>query len=181
MDLEGIPSDHVGVDETGNGAGFCNILAEVWQRMDFHRCCFAGAATTRAVSDLDPTPANQKYANKVCELWHYAKELIRHNQLFNISDPKLISEMTSRRVSTNKSSTGYPVTTIESKRDMTKRTKMSPDIADAMAILLDVIREKKGITTIKTEVDNDTRAPENWVKFVKERCMVKKANRRLIW
>lgn len=176
-----VPPENMGIDETGAGGSFCTILAEEWENNSFYRCNFGGKPTERPVSDLDETPSNQKYAYRDTEMWFYGKELIRHGQLWNIAWIPLQTEMTERRHTTKKNTNGFPVVQMESKKELRKRTSLSPDIADALFILLDTTRERKGIKGVMTQINNDKRGPENFLKFVKSRNVVLKANRRLVW
>jgi hypothetical protein len=180
-DENDVSPDNLGVDATGAGNSFCTILAEERENNDFYKCYFSGAATERPVSDLDETPSNQKYANRSTEMWFYGKELIRHGQLWNIKWIPLQSELTSRRHTTRKNSNGFPVVQNENKKDLRRRTTMSPDIADAMFIMLDTIRERKGIKQRMTVIQNDNRGPQSFLKFVQSRNVTLKANRRLVW
>lgn len=176
---EGIAPERLGIDSTGAGATFCSILMDEWKLNTFHRASFAGAATLRPVSDLDDTPSNQKYGDRSSEIWFAGKEMLRHGQLFGLSCPKLVTELTSRKHTTAKSTDGNTVIRLESKKELRKRTGCSPDIADGMAVVLDTIRERGGFKGSVTEIENDQRGPENFAKFVKSRCQPLLADRRL--
>lgn len=139
-----IPAKNLAVDSTGAGSSFCAILQEVLGSKEFLRVQFGGSATGRPCSNADPTPANKKYANRVTELAFYAKELVRLRQLWGIRWHDLVSELTSRKHTTAKSSEGNTVIKLEDKRSYKKRTGKSPDIADAMAVVLDVVRTRMG-------------------------------------
>ena len=179
-DEEGIEIDHLGVDATGNGSSFCSILAEMWESNAFRRVQFGGAATERPASDLEDVPSNEKYANRSAELWFYGKEMIRHGQLWGLQWSALVSELTTRKHTTSKSAKGYTVVKIEGKRELRKRCGVSPDIADAMCVMLDTIREAGSFIGNKTYLEEDVRSLENWNEFVKERDVVAKSNQRMV-
>ena len=128
---------------------------------------------------MDDTPAKDKYADKAAELWFAGKEMLRHEQLFGLAWPQLVEELIARRHTTTKGVNGNTVVKLENKKELRKRTGKSPDIADAMAIVLDVIRERGNFKGAITEIENDTRGPENFTKFVKSRSATLKANQRL--
>jgi hypothetical protein len=161
----GVDPQNVGFDATVSAAA--DALAMVWGRNDFYRVDFRGGATKLTISDLDPTPASDKYANRVTELWFFGKELLRHRQLYGINDD-LAMELVVRKYSQAKSG---PITRLqaESKKDMRKRTGgRSPDASDAMCILLDLCRQKHNLRTPITRLPNDPgKAKGGWLAFVK--------------
>lgn len=176
----GVPPGRLGVDSTGPGRAFCTILDEEFDEVALYRCEFAGSATRRPISDLDSTPANEAYVDKSAELAFYGKELLKHCQLYGLRWGSLTTELTSRKHSTVKSTTGRTVIKLEKKRDLRKRIKKSPDIMDAMNITLDTIRERSEFKGSQIIISNNLKSPEAWKKFVKDNSMTYKANRRLI-
>lgn len=133
---------HAGVDGTGGGGPFCDVLASLWGTDSFVRVMFGGAASTRPVSANDRTPANDRYYNRMSEIWYVGQELIRSGQLRNIT-PDLAREMVARQYETRKS--GAMKIKVESKTEYKSRTGKSPDIADAAFIMLDVCRTRFGL------------------------------------
>jgi hypothetical protein len=109
---------------------------------EFQRVHFGGAPSSRSLSAYDSTPADEKYVNKVTELWFGAKEFLASGQLRGIG-PDLAREMTSRNYDTRKS--GSMKVVVESKTDMKARIGRSPDVADAAFVMLDVVRERFGM------------------------------------
>lgn len=172
----GVDPDNVGFDSTVSSAA--DNLAMIWKRNDFYRVDFRGGATGLTISDLDPTPANEKYANRVTELWFFGKELLRHRQLYGIHDD-LAMELVVRKYSTTKAGT-VSRQIAESKKDMRKRTGgRSPDMSDAMCIMLDLCRQKHGLRTPVTKLDNDpkTREGNSWLDFVKKKASPRTGNK----
>ena len=138
----GVPWRNVGIDVTGGGVPFCDALATVCGSNEFLRVHFGGAPSGRSLSAYDSTPADEKYVNRVTELWFGAKEFLQNNQLRGVG-PDLAKEMTSRNYDTRKS--GSMKVVVESKTDMKSRIGRSPDVADAAFVLLDVVRERFGM------------------------------------
>lgn len=138
----GVPWRNVGVDVTGGGVPFCDALATVCSSNEFLRVHFGGAPSSRSLSAYDSTPGDEKYVNKVTELWFGAKEFLQNGQLRGVG-PDLAKEMTSRNYDTRKS--GSMKVVVESKTDMKARIGRSPDIADAAFVMLDVVRERFGM------------------------------------
>jgi hypothetical protein len=139
---EKVPWRNVGVDVTGGGVPFCDALATVCGSNEFLRVHFGGAPSARSLSAYDATKAEDKFVNRVTELWFGAKEFLQNGQLRGIG-PDLAKEMTSRHYETRKS--GTMKVRVEPKSDMKARIGRSPDIADAAFVLLDVVRERFGM------------------------------------
>jgi len=141
---EGVISANLAVDATGGGTPFCDLLATVLGRNDFLRVQFGGKATTRPVSPLDETPSDQRYANRVTELWFYFSDLLRAGQLRGVDDT-LAKELTARKYDTKRDSGSRVI--IESKQLMKSRVGYSPDEADAACIALEAARERGGLSS----------------------------------
>lgn len=134
----GVKPRNVGVDSTGGGGVFCDILANEWKTDEFMRVNFAGNASDRPVSAIDLTPGKDKYSNRMSELWFSGLELLRTNQLRGIDD-HLARELTSRQYDM----AGKKLV-VEPKVKYKARTGESPDLADAAFVLIEVARERFG-------------------------------------
>ena len=88
-----------------------------------------------------------RYANRVSELWSIGKELIRCDQLRNITK-EMADEMTVRKYKDNKAMDGGSRIRVESKVDMKRRTGKSPDYYDSACCLVELCREKHGLSSI---------------------------------
>lgn len=139
---EGVDARYLGVDVTGGGVPFCDALSRVLGTNDFLRVHFGGSPSDRPLSPYDPTPANEKYTNRVTELWFGAKEYLQNGQLRGVG-PDLAQEMTARNYDTRKS--GGMKLCVEPKTDMKSRMGRSPDVADAAFVLLEAVRERLGL------------------------------------
>jgi hypothetical protein len=150
----GILPHCAGLDATGGGGPFADMLAVEWGTSSFFRVNFGGAATMRRMSAIDEGPAKDRYTNRMSEIWHVGKELIRSGQLRNIG-PDLAREMVGRTYETTKS--GGVKIKVESKTDYRSRTGHSPDIADAAFVLIDLCRERFGLSGNERFEVNKTR------------------------
>jgi hypothetical protein len=141
LDAEKIEYRNFAVDNTGAGRPFCDRLSQILSR-DILRVDFSGAASEKPVTANDRTPASKKYVNRVSELWYVAYEFLRGGQVAGIGkSPVLMKELKARRYETVKGGDGERVK-VESKIDMRKRTGYSPDEADALAIMVELCRDR---------------------------------------
>jgi hypothetical protein len=132
----GVLPRYAAYDASGGGAPFGDVVDAVWSR-EVLRVQFGGKASDRAVSLTDKTPAHERYANRVSELWWAGKELIRNQQLFGVPR-EMIREMTERLYITEKG-VGMRIR-VEPKQDMKSRIGKSPDISDAAFIMIELCR-----------------------------------------
>lgn len=156
---EGVKPEHLAVDATGAGDPFCDILSELWSPRIF-RVKFGEKPSTLPTSAVSPVKANEKFTNRVTELWYVGVEFLRSRQLKGIT-PDLGRELTARKYST--SSGGKLV--VEPKKDMKARMGKSPDLADAAFLLLDLCRQRLGAYAGGKMAVN---RQDNWGKLAKK-------------
>lgn len=144
----GILPENLAIDSTaGGGKTFCDAVWANWSNKIL-RVDFGGKASDRPVSSADRAKSSVRYVNRVSELWYAGKEAVRCDQLRAI--PKEASEeMVVRRFKDNKAQDGGSRIKVESKLDMKQRTGKSPDIADALFLVLDLCRERHGLSQIE--------------------------------
>ena len=174
----GVRPEHAAFDSTGAGP-FGDLVSVMWSPKVL-RVNFSGKASTRPVSPHDPTPASERYANKVSELWAVGKSLLRAGQLKGIDD-ELAKEMTARLYSTVKGGEGLKIQ-VEPKPDFKDRVGYSPDRADAFFVMVDLCRERFGFKSIERraeQVEKGIAAPiatgrqgQTWDDFVKRTQLV---------
>jgi hypothetical protein len=140
----GIAPHALGVDSTGAGSPFCDVLAGEWSP-DFLRVSFGGKASDRRVSANSQQVGDELYVNRVSELWFVGKELTRTGQIRGI-DSDLGKEMCGRNYALIKGASLR--VRIESKPEYKQRLGMSPDLADAGFICLDVARQRFGLVAV---------------------------------
>lgn len=158
-----IPIELLGVDITG-AAAFGSLLRVVWGD-GFLEINFAESASDAPVSDTDPEPASERYADRPSELWFSGHPLLRTEQLKGIN-PDLAADMVSRSF---KEVNGK--IQIEKKDIMKQRIGRSPDIADAGFCCLDVARQRLGLSSIekaaKTKEQQANGGETEYAKFAK--------------
>jgi len=136
----GVAPKYSGFDASGAGKPFGDIVSLMISREVLH-VDFGGAASELAVSAYDPTPANDRYVNRVTELWYGGKEYFRTQQIKGITR-ELANEMCQRKKTEEK---GIQLRMkVESKREMKARNLPSPDISDSLFIILEVCRQRLG-------------------------------------
>jgi len=135
----GILPASIAMDTTGSQSVLADVIEKEWGP-GLLRVSFGGSASEMAVSQTDPTPAREKYANRVTELWFNAAEFGRSNQIRGMQFDgirefcqRIFDEITFRK------------TSVETKRKMKSRTGQSPDVADAHACVIAYVRERLGI------------------------------------
>lgn len=136
---EGVLPIHAGYDATGAGGPFGDVVSLIWSPKVLG-VNFGSKASDTAVSAYDPTPACERYVNRVTEIWFSAKEYIRSGQIKGIS-PELMQEMTWRTKEDDKGSVNLRIR-ITSKSKMKSETGKSCDIADAAFGVLDICRQR---------------------------------------
>lgn len=144
----GIPQSNTAFDGTGGGGPWGTILRLKWGAGSLE-VSFGGAPSdlplpeTDILSDKERQQNNQtvrtaqdRYSNKVSEIWHVGKSFIRSGQWKGLPD-ELVSEMILRKY---KDSGG--TVKVESKKEMKKRIGRSPDKSDAAMVLVHLCRER---------------------------------------
>lgn len=144
---EGIAPENLATDSSaGGGKTFADALWSQWSNA-FLRVDFGGKASDRPVSAADREKSSVRFANRVSELWAVGKELIRCDQLRNITK-EMADDMTSRRYKDNKAADGGSRIKVESKVEMKQRINRSPDVFDSGAVLIELCRTRHGLASI---------------------------------
>ena len=145
------------IDATGEGGGLCDILAKTWSS-EIQRVEFGGKASDRPVSPEDHRPSCDVYANKVTELWFSVRQWAINEQLRNMQHDAAI-EFCGRMFDDEKR-----MTIIERKVDMKSRTGKSPDLADAVALVVEMARRLGGYASATKQTNGNS----SWDQLVKE-------------
>lgn len=125
----------VGMDSSA-GTALLSMAHQMWSP-EILGVPFGGAATDLPISTWDKRIASDIYANATSELAYVFVEFLNAGQIRGVKSEHA-KELTARQfeiVAGNK-------VKIESKKDMKKRLGFSPDIADAGAVALRVVRER---------------------------------------
>lgn len=144
LDKYGLDVDSVAMDSTTSQTGLADIIDSMSRRgKRVYRVDFAGAASDLPVGEDDTRPCNEKYKDRVTELWYTMTEFGRYDQIRGLSGAAL-KQFCTRRL--DKRLDSKRLLRVESKREMKKRTAgQSPDDADACVCVLDFARNKMGI------------------------------------
>jgi hypothetical protein len=134
----GVTPRNAGVDVSGSPA-FGDIVAREWSK-DVHRVQFGGKSTMWKVGE-DKVAAQERYANRVTELYFEARAYMECKQLKGVG-PDLARELTARRYITGGGHSAQATVAVEPKRKLKGRTGVSPDIADAALVLFDLCRTR---------------------------------------
>jgi len=136
MDEHGFTIDMLGVDDSGTQNVGDVLEAEIGPGL--WRVNFASRASDLPVSAINNTPARDRYANRITELYYTLSEFGQRHQIRGLP-PEAARQFCCRRLEARR-----PLR-IEPKDQVKKRIKCSPDEADACAIAIGVARERLGV------------------------------------
>lgn len=140
----GVAVEDRGVDATGGGDPFASLLATI-QGHGGQLVSFSGAASDAVVSAIDKRKGNERFANKVSELWGIGREFVAAGQIRGL-DPETMRQLCMRTFMEGTGKAGKRLL-VESKVDMKKRTDgRSPDRADSWVGLIEVARRRYKFT-----------------------------------
>jgi len=125
--------EHFGVDGTGAGAGFVDILQRHWSPRVI-RVGFGTSASEDAVSPEDPRPACDVYENKSVEMHFRARNALDSGQLRGI-DKDTAQELVTREFD----DTGKRIK-LQKKEDYKAKFGKSPDLGDSGVGIFEVAR-----------------------------------------
>lgn len=137
----GVLPINAALDATGAGSPFYDIVAQTWSKQVLG-VQFGGYASNFRVAVNDSRPAFEHYVNRVSELWYVGSNLMKFGQLRGMPND-LAREMKSRRYELVKGASSR--IKVEPKRDMKERLGFSPDLADALFIMVDLCRTRLGL------------------------------------
>lgn len=134
----GVDPTNFGVDTSGTQSALADIIESEWGH-GILRVSFTGKASSLPVSTEENTPANEKYANRVTELWHNMYQYGRHGHIAGLQTDT-VKEFCSRLLLEKVN----PLC-VEPKTAMKSRSGKSPDDADSKVIITALVRERMGI------------------------------------
>lgn len=155
LEQRSIAPENFIIDATGQGAGVADIIAKDWSSR-FRRLSFSEKPSSLPCSLMDKRPAHEAYKNKVTELWFSVRNFIQDKRLGGLDDQTLI-EFTNRYYDEKERKI-----CVEPKREMKMRTGYSPDLADAAAMLVELVRALFGDMAPDRGKDTD----KQWSQFV---------------
>jgi hypothetical protein len=127
--------ENLGVDDTGEG-GLCDVLYRLWSQKVI-RIEFGGSPSNDPCSLEDVRPAKEVFLNKRAEMFFRARDALHARQLKGI-DQDTAEEMCSIEFD----DVGRAKIVLMSKKDYRKKFNKSPDLADRLAILMEVARQR---------------------------------------
>ena len=130
----GVISTSLSVDASGGGRVFCDILEREWGPV--MRVESGGKVSDRPVSHEDHRPSHEAYDRKVSELHYAVREVLMSGQLRGM-DPDTAVEFCQRRYTDEKKKI-----VVERKDEYKKRHGKSPDLSDAVCILVEGARKR---------------------------------------
>lgn len=129
------PPENLGVDDTGEG-GLCDVFYKTWSNRVI-RIEFGGSPSPEPCSLEDMRPANEVYRNKRAEMYFRSRDSLNSRQLKGI-DVETAVELCSIEFD----DVGKPKLVLMAKSDYREKFGKSPDLADTVAMLLEVARIK---------------------------------------
>lgn len=130
------PSD-LGCDATGATHGVASRIIEEFGNREITLVYFGGLASKAPISVSNKKTGSETYKDRVTELWFTCREFLIHGQLGGL-DPTTIVQFCAREYE----EVGKPVVIeVESKTKMKSRFGRSPDHADALAVLIAVVKK----------------------------------------
>jgi hypothetical protein len=148
---------NLAIDATGEGGGLCDIITKEWSNQ-INRVEFGGKASEKPVSDQDNRTSHEAYGNRVTELWFSVREWVMRGQMRGMSVDAIV-EFTQRLFDDERRKV-----VVERKADMRARTAKSPDLADAVALVVEMAREI-GAGRLNNPVESDTQWAELSEKY----------------
>lgn len=138
-DARGVVPVNLAIDTTGNQTALADIIETEWGR-GIMRISSNMKPSALPISTEEDVPANQRYANRVTELWYNLYQYGRHGHIGGI-EITAVKEFCSRILLDKLN----PVC-IEPKSSVKGRTGKSPDDADSKVLITALVRERMGIT-----------------------------------
>ena len=137
----GVKPGNFAIDCTGNALGLSDYIKHTWAH-DTLAVAFGGKPTDLKLTIEDTTRASDRFDRFVSELWYAAREWMKLG-LFHVEQPvphELLFQLESRTYEMR----GQKIR-IETKDDMKARGLDSPDFADALCLLVHLVRTRAEI------------------------------------
>jgi hypothetical protein len=131
-ELLDIPPDRFGLGSSGEGGGLLSIFRREWGAV--HGIEEAGAVSNRPISNANPKPCSEEYDRVVTELWFGVREFAIHGCLRGMPEEALREFYTRRWEIQNHK------VRLETKKELKKHFRRSPDYGDAVAFCIELAR-----------------------------------------
>lgn len=152
---EGVAPENYIQDTTGNGRSVFALLHLMWSQK-IQKIEYGGAATNRPLRHNDPKPANELVKWFVAELWFRASYLAHDGIICGLknADPKCLDDLATRRYFLKQGDEGK-LMIVEKKEEMKVRLGRSPDYADSLVGLGELISRKGYLSDVKSSSTKD--------------------------
>jgi hypothetical protein len=155
---EAVDPQYFGMDVTGEGGGTADILKREWST-EFLCVSFAGRASDRPVSEINPRKCYEEYFNRVSELWYQVRRACERGQIRGMP-VEMATEFCSRFYEMRGS-----LIMAEPKTKMKLRLNRSPDYADMGAVMVETAIDRGLLPSAVTPTR--ARFYRDWVKFAR--------------
>jgi hypothetical protein len=138
---EDIEPENFILDTTGAGRGVAAILAKEWGPVQ--RCGFGEKCSERQVRASEPEPAKDLFDRFVSELWWAIRVWMEEGMVGGVDSAhkNLRQQLVARQYETVRDKK----ISIEPKKEMKNRLGYSPDEADTLALLIELVRRRGGV------------------------------------
>jgi hypothetical protein len=154
----GVGPEMFALDSTGEGGGLASIFQREWSPA-ITLVEFGGRASELPVSEHNKKPSSMEYLYMVTELWYGFRVLVQNGQIRGLDNDAAIEFCQRLYMMVGN------LKKVETKTEMKKRTRKSPDDADAIVVLCELFRRKLhmslGAAASPHSIDR------SWEKFVK--------------
>lgn len=154
----GVGPEMFALDSTGEGGGLASIFQREWSPA-ITLVEFGGRASEMPVSEHNKKPSSQEYLNRVTELWYTMRVMLQNGQIRGLDKDTAI-EFCSRLYVMKGN-----MKQVETKAEMKKRTKKSPDLADAAVVVTELFRQKEHLSI---GGDSPHSVDNSWAEFLKK-------------
>lgn len=154
----GVGPEMFALDSTGEGGGLAAIFQREWSPL-ITLIEFGGRASEMPVSKHNKKPSSQEYLNAVTELWYGFRVLLQNGQIRGLDNETAI-EFCSRLYVMKGN-----MKQVETKTEMKKRTKKSPDDADGVVVVTMLFRKKEHLSI---GGDSPHSVDNSWANFLKK-------------
>lgn len=152
-----VAPENFALDSTGEGGGLASIFQREWSPA-ITLVEFGGRASDLPVSEHNQKPSHQEYLYRVTELWYTFRTMVQNGLIRGLDNATAIEFC--QRIYQMRGN----LKMLESKTDMKKRTRKSPDLADCTVVLTEMFRQTRHLT------DKGETAPKvnkSWNEFLK--------------
>lgn len=157
-EAEAVPPEHFGTDSTGEGGGLASIIQREWSPA-INLIEFGGRPTDDPVSEFNKKPWSQEVVNRVTQLWYQFRVGVQNEHVRDLDNDTCI-EFCSRLYVMRGN-----MKQAETKTDMKKRTKKSPDLADGAVVGYAVFLIREPLSSVSISVHSVDRS---WADFVRK-------------